>query len=205
MRLAILGAGTIARLVLLHVRRGALPGVRVCGLLCRPGSSRGLAAAAEFALPLSDKRESLLASKPDFVLEAASHEAVREHLVPILQAGRGVIVLSAGALADDALRRQAESAAEKSGATLYVPSGGIGGLDALKAACAAGVDEVSIQVAKPPAAWKGIAYVEERRFWLDGFGRALLLFLRPARGGGAHFPPKVKKPAVLSPSGGGGG
>jgi aspartate dehydrogenase len=201
MRLALLGAGTIARLVLLHVRRGALPGVEICGLLCHAGSARGLAAAAEFALPLSDNRESLLAGKPDFVLEAASHEAVREHLVPILHAGTGVIVLSAGALADDALRRQAEIAAEKSGATLYVPSGGIGGLDALKAACAAGVDEVSIQVAKPPAAWKNISYVESLGVDLDRLEGPRVLFEGPARAGVPHFPQNVNIAAVLAMAG----
>src|ERR1700675_1232112 len=101
MRVALLGAGTIARLVLDHLRRGELPGMEITAV-----------------------------------------------------AGRG-------------LRPAAGGAAARSAARLYVPSGGIGGLDALKAACAAGVDEVSIQVAKPPAAWKGIAYVEARRIDLD--------------------------------------
>ena len=48
-----------------------------------------------------------------------------------------------------------------------MPSGGIGGLDALKAACVAGVDEVEIAVTKPPAAWKGIPYVERLGVDLD--------------------------------------
>jgi aspartate dehydrogenase len=61
-----------------------------------------------------------------------------------------VIVLSAGALSDDKLRVRLEAAALKTGALLYVPSGGIGGLDALKAACIAGVDSVEIIVSKPP-------------------------------------------------------
>src|ERR1700704_5140890 len=104
---------------------------------------------------------------PPAVVEAASHDAVREHLVALLEAGIHVVVLSVGALADDRLRHAAEDAARRSGALLYVPSGGIGGLDALKAACAAGVDEVSIEVAKPPLAWKGIAYVEAQGIDLD--------------------------------------
>ena len=60
------------------------------------------------------------------------------------------MLLSGGALADDKLRERLEHAARANRALLYVPSGGIGGLDALKAACAAGVDEVSIAVTKPP-------------------------------------------------------
>src|SRR5713226_5378651 len=130
-------------------------------------ASRGAALGREFNLPYVVGRTGLLEHRPDAILEAASHEAVREHLVPFLDAGVTVIVLSAGALVDDHLRRDAEEAAKRSGGLLYVPSGGIGGLDALKAACEAGVDQVSIAVTKPPAAWKGIAYVEKLKIDLD--------------------------------------
>src|SRR5581483_4923826 len=151
--------------------------------------------------PYVTGRDGLLAARPDTVLEAASHEAVREHLVALLGAGVSVIVLSAGALADDALRIAAEEAGARSGALLYVPSGGIGGLDALKTACLGGVDEVSIQVAKPPAAWKGIPYVEARGFRLDGLPGPLTLFEGPAREGVPHFPQNVNIAAVLSLAG----
>jgi len=109
--------------------------------------------------------------------------------------------LSAGALADDGLREGAERAALHSGALLYVPSGGIGGLDALKGACEAGVDSVTIQVAKPPAAWKGIAYVEACKVNLDALREALTLFEGPAREGVPHFPQNVNIAAVLSLAG----
>ena len=164
MRVVLLGGGTIARLVLEHVRREGIPGVEIAAIAGRPGSARAASLAREFGVPhVTGRREAPLALRPQAVVEAASHDAVREHLVPLLEAGVSVVVLSAGALADDALRRSAEQAAGRSGALLYVPSGGIGGLDALKTACLGGVDEASIQVAKPPAAWKGIAYVESPR------------------------------------------
>jgi aspartate dehydrogenase len=145
-----------------------------------------------------ESREALVAAGPQAVIEAASHQAVREHLVPLLEAGVGVVVLSAGALIDDALRASAERAAVRTGALLFVPSGGIGGLDALKTACLAGVDEASIQVAKPPAAWKGIPYVEEKGFRLDGLAEPLMLFEGPAREGVPHFPQNVNIAAILS-------
>jgi aspartate dehydrogenase len=158
---------------------------------------------SEFGLPSFDSRQALLAARPATLLEAASHDAVREHLVPALQAGVNVIVLSAGALADDVLREAAERAAQASGALLYVPSGGIGGLDALKAACAAGVDEVSIEVAKPPAAWKNIPYVEGLGLDLDHLGGVRVLFEGPARAGAPHFPQNVNIAAVLAMAGSG--
>jgi len=197
MRVALLGGGTIARLVLEH--RPA--GIEISALVGRGPASRGVALAREFGIPYITGREALLATRPQAVLEAASHEAVRENLIPLLEAGVSVVVLSAGALADDALRRAAEAAAARSGALFYVPSGGIGGLDALKTACLAGVDEVSIQVAKPPAAWKGITFVEKSGVDLSRLSAPHVLFEGPAREGVPHFPQNVNIAAVLALAG----
>lgn len=201
MNLVLLGGGTIARLVLEHLKGGALPGVEVSAVVGRSDSSRGARLAREFDVPFVVGLEAALEKKADVVLEAASHDAVRAHLVPMLERGLAVIVLSAGALCDDALRVRAESAAARGGGLLYVPSGGIGGLDALKGACAAGVESVSIRVAKPPAAWKGIAYVEGLKVDLDGLREPKLLFSGPAREGVPHFPQNVNIAAVLSLAG----
>lgn len=201
MRLAVLGGGTIARLVLEHQRCGRLPGIEVVALCGRNAMSGSASLAREYSIPHVFGGAALLQKKPDVVLEAASHDAVREQLVLLLDAGISVVVLSAGALADDALRARAERAAAGSGALLYVPSGGIGGLDALKAACAAGVDEVTIQVAKPPAAWKDIGYVEALGLDLDRLTAATTLFDGSAREGVPHFPQNVNIAAVLSLAG----
>ncbi|HET9734734.1 MAG TPA: aspartate dehydrogenase [Burkholderiales bacterium] len=201
MRIALLGGGTIARLILEHVKGGSLTGIEVVGLSGRAAGSRGEALARDHGVPFGVGREALLATRPQAVVEAASHDAVREHLVGLLEAGVGVVVLSAGALADDALRKAAEHAARRSGALLYVPSGGIGGLDALKAACVAGVDSVSIRVAKPPAAWKNIPYVDALRLDLDALRGARVLYEGTARQGVPHFPQNVNIAAVLSLAG----
>jgi aspartate dehydrogenase len=201
MRLALLGGGTIARLALENLRRGALPGVEVVALAGRAAASGAASLAREFGIDYVLGAQALCAANPDVILEAASHDAVRSYLVPALAAGASVIVLSAGALVDDALKAEAEAAARRSGALLYVPSGGIGGLDALKGACAAGAVEVSIQVAKPPAAWKKIAYVDSLRVDLDALQGATTLFDGPARAGVPHFPQNVNIAAVLSLAG----
>src|SRR5690348_14710745 len=181
LKTAVLGGGMIARLVLEQLKAGNLPRVEIVAIAGRREASRSATLAREYAVPYVVGREALLARRPQVVVEAASHEAVREHLVALLEAGISVIVLSAGALADDGLRRAAEAAAAASGARLLVPSGGIGGLDALNAACVAGVDEASIQVAKPPAAWKGIPFVEGLGIDLDRLESARVLFEGPAR------------------------
>ena len=201
MRVAILGGGTIGRIVLERLSAGEVPGTEIVAICGRSPQSRGAALAAQYSIPYVHTRDALLARKPDVVLESASHQAVHDHLVALLERRITVIVLSAGALADDRLRAAAEAAAARTGALLYVPSGGIGGLDALKAACAGGVDEVSIQVAKPPAAWKAIPYVESLRVDLDRLQESVTLYDGTAREGVPHFPQNVNIAAVLSLAG----
>src|SRR6185295_11871838 len=134
LRTALLGGGTIARLVLEQARGGTLPGIEIVALAGRSASSPAAALAREFGIA-------------------------------------------------------------------YLPSGGIGGLDALKTACLGGVDEASIQVAKPPAAWKGIPYVERSGVALDRMTSAVTLFEGPAREGVPHFPQNVNIAAVLALAG----
>ena len=201
MRIGLLGGGIIARLVLEEISAGRLPATTVVAVAGRSEGSRGRALAERFAVPFVVGVEALLAAKPDAVIEAASHDAVRESAERILSAGVSLIVLSGGALADDALRARLERAAAGNRALLYVPSGGIGGLDALKAVCAAGAHEVRISVTKPPAAWKGIPYVEKLGIDLDRLDRAVTLFEGTAREGVPHFPANVNIAAVLSLAG----
>ncbi|MDB5924789.1 MAG: putative L-aspartate dehydrogenase [Betaproteobacteria bacterium] len=202
MRVALLGAGTIARLFLDHIRRGDLgDDVEVVAIAGRSAASRGRVLARDYDVPFTVDIESLISQKPDVVVEAASHEAVREYCQPLLAKGIGVIVLSGGALCDDELRSSLEHAARQSGALFYVPSGGIAGLDALKAACVAGVDEVKITVMKPPAAWKNIQYVEQLAIDLDRLTEPHILYEGTARGGVPLFPANVNIAAVLSMAG----
>jgi aspartate dehydrogenase len=200
-RIGILGGGVIARLILEHLRRGELGEFAVCAIVGRSAASRGRALADEYGVPFVTGLEALLAERPDAVVEAASHEAVRQYAPALLEAGVSVIVLSGGALCDDALRERLETLAARGRAMLYVPSGGIGGLDALKAVCAAGADEVEIAVTKPPAAWKDIPYVERLGVDLDRLAGATTLFEGSAREGVPHFPANVNIAAVLSLAG----
>ncbi|MBM3359427.1 MAG: aspartate dehydrogenase [Betaproteobacteria bacterium] len=201
MRVGIIGGGTIARLFLEHIRRGDLGETKVVAIAGRSERSRGRPLAEEFGAAFVTGLEGLVGERPDVVVEAASHAAVREYVERLLDTGISVIVLSCGALSDDALRGKLERAAEGSGALLYVPSGGIGGLDALKAACIAGVEEVTIAVTKPPAAWKNIPYVGKVAVDLDKLAAPYTIFDGPAREGVPLFPANVNIAAVLSMAG----
>lgn len=201
MRVGIVGGGSIARLFLEKIEQGELGDARVIAILGREGSASCTALSQAYSVPFLVDVDALIAARPQVVVEAAAHAWVEQHAEQILAAGISLIVLSCGAMSDDALRGRMEAAARASGALLYVPSGGIGALDAIKAACVAGVDEVSIRIAKPPRAWKNIEYVEALGVDLDALTAPHVLYDGPARAGVKHFPQNVNIAAVLSMAG----
>jgi len=84
--------------------------------------------------------DEMLQLKPKVIVEAASQQAAREYVPRIIAEGINVIVMSTGALLGLNLQTS----------RVHVPSGAIGGLDALSAAGLAGVDEVVLTTRKNP-------------------------------------------------------
>jgi aspartate dehydrogenase len=201
MRVAIIGAGSIARIALEHTQRGTLGDCEVVALMGRSAQSKGRALAEANHCAFVTELDALLATDPDVVVEAAGHEAVHLYGEAVLARGLALIVLSCGALADDGLRARMETAARGADGLLYVPSGGICGLDALKTMTLAGVESASIAVTKPPIAWKGIAYVERLGIDLQAMREATVLYDGPVREGAGYFPANVNIAAGLALAG----
>jgi aspartate dehydrogenase len=151
MKVAIIGFGAIGRA--LAAGLGDTGGTLV-GVLEREET----AAAARERLPASvvvtSVLDELLALEPDLVVECAGHAALRACGAQVLRAGRDLIVASVGALASRELEAELRSAAE-TGGRIVIPSGALGGLDALGSASRAGLDAVQYVSRKAPAAWRG--------------------------------------------------
>ncbi|MEM2137748.1 MAG: aspartate dehydrogenase [Candidatus Anstonellaceae archaeon] len=84
----------------------------------------------------------------DLVVEAASQQAL-PLVLPCLE-HCDVMIMSVGALADGRVLLQLKAAAEKHGRKIYLPSGAIGGLDAISAV-AGSAKEVVLETTKSPA------------------------------------------------------
>jgi aspartate dehydrogenase len=150
---ALIGYGGIAQDTVAALR-AAGGGIKTIGALCRPGR----AAKARAALPGIDVVESLgelLARKPDIVAEVAGQQAVAEHGPEVLRRGFDLLVISIGALAEPALLHRLKEAAQEGNSRIVLPAGAIGGLDAIAAMRAGGLDTVRYRSRKPPAAWRG--------------------------------------------------
>ena len=83
-------------------------------------------------IPLYENFDALLAGDTDIVVEIAGVGAVKEYVVPLLDAGKDVVITSVGALADTALYDAIESAAKKVGRKVHITSGAIGGFDLMR-------------------------------------------------------------------------
>jgi len=200
MKLAIIGCGTIGSYILEQVAAKPEFGMKVMAVCGRSYASKGRELVERSSI-LWTTDVSTLFNKVDVVVEAASHEALATSGAMCLEHGISLIPVSVGALVDDALLTKLKNAAAKGGATLHVPSGGIGGMDALQAACIAGVDKVTITSRKMPLSWKGIPYVERMGIDLDVLKEPYLLYDGSARGCVKEFPQNINIAAVLSLAG----
>ncbi len=142
-----------------------------------------------------------LISMADIVVECASQAAVREFGLRVLEKGRHLMVLSAGALVDPLLRENLIDAAMAHNCRIYVPSGAIAGLDGLKSASIAPLHRVMLVTTKNPKGLQEAPYVIENNIQLDSFREKTLLFEGNAQEAVKAFPANVNVAASLSLAG----
>ena len=138
--------------------------------------------------PFFADMDALLASRPDYVLEFAGVEAVRQYGRQVLQSGCNLAILSIGALADDDLYAALRQDAQAHHCKLLLPSGGIGGYDVLRTLALWGTDEVIIRNFKAPRSLNGAPYLHGQDLPED---REVLVFRGTAREAIANFPKNV--------------
>ena len=90
----------------------------------------------------------------DLVVECAGQEAVKAHGGAILEAGKSLLVMSSGALLDPEVFDRMTAASASNDVDLIVPSGAVGGIDALRA-CRRLLDSVTIVSTKKPESLEG--------------------------------------------------
>jgi aspartate dehydrogenase len=140
-------------------------------------------------------------NQSDFIIEAASQEAVFLFAQTILEAGKDLLIMSVGALVDHDFRSNLERIARKNGVKIFLPTGAICAIDGLSSAAVSGIDEVSLISTKPPEAFKGVPYVEKLNIDLDELKESTILFEGTAAEAVKLFPKNVNVAATVSLAG----
>jgi aspartate dehydrogenase len=109
--------------------------------------------------------EEMIRLKPHVIVEAASQQAAKEYANRISAEKIDLIVMSVGALLDQNVRD----------ARIHVPSGAIGGLDAIGSAALAGIDEIVLISRKNPKAL-GVDGTHEKLVYEGNAQEAVRLF-----------------------------
>ena len=161
--------------------------------------TEGLAAAIHKAKSTS-KIEDLI-SNVELVIEAASQGAVREFAQKILEHGKDLMIMSIGALADDELWNSLQNTAKNNNCRIYLPSGAICGIDGLKSASMAGIDEMTIETTKPPKGLEKVRYITKQGIDLNKLKEPLTIFDGSAREAVVHFPRNINIAACVSLAG----
>lgn len=196
LRVAIGGLGTIGLAIARALDQG-IPGLELRAIAARD-IAKAQERLADFAsmpriVPLSQ-----LSTLADVVVECAPASVYDEVARPTVEAGRTLVTMSSGALLsrNDLIKR-----AKQTGARIIVPSGGILGLDALKAAAESEIFSVMLITRKPPQSLAGAPYLVERSISVHDLQRATRIFHGNAREAALAFPANANVAATLSLAG----
>jgi aspartate dehydrogenase len=141
-KVGIIGCGAIGTIVSGAVEKGLVK----CGELilydCNIERAEKLRSSLHVPVTVVKSLDEMIRLKPAVIVEAASQQAVRDYTDRILAENIELIVMSVGALLDLNIKSN----------KIHVPSGAIGGVDAISSAVLAGIGEVILTTRKNPRA-----------------------------------------------------
>lgn len=160
-KIAIIGSGSLASIIGKAVSENLSERYEVLGVL-----SGRIENARKLADVIGGKAfgsiEEVIADKPDYIVEAATLEVVKEVGVKVLENGISLIPLSVGALAEKEFYKKVEKAALENNCRVHVPSGAVGGFDVLRASMLMEEVAVSITTEKSPRSLNGAPFLKGR-------------------------------------------
>lgn len=196
-RVGIIGCGTIGSQLALAVDSGQVKNATLVSLFdVVKDSAQGLSSKLKSAPSAYDDFGKFMFQECDVVVEAASQEAAKRFARPVLDAGRDLLVMSVGALVD----RELLAGLQSSKGRVYIPTGAIAGIDAIRAVKHL-LDSVTLTTTKAPKALAGAPFFETSSIKLDAVKEKTVIYEGPAADAVKKFPANVNVAAVLSLAG----
>jgi aspartate dehydrogenase len=136
----------------------------------------------------------------DIVVEAASQNALTSYLNSIISLKKDALVMSVGAFANPEFFSQIIKNVEKNDINLYLPSGAIAGIDAIKSVRSS-ISYVTLTTTKNPNSLKDSPFFKKTNLSLDSLKKRTLIFEGSAIEAVQNFPANVNVAALLGLAG----
>lgn len=198
MNIGLIGFGTIGRAVARAVHDGRAGNAELVALLVRDLTRVRADGLLGPACRVTANANEFFTTDMEVVVEAAGHAALKQFAERTLHSGRDLLAVSVGAFCDEEVLASVRRAAEESGRKLLIPSGALGALDAISSSAVGTLDDVTLTVRKPPAAWKGTPAEQIASSAQD---KAVCIYEGRARDAARAFPQNVNVAAALSLAG----
>ncbi len=177
-RVAVAGLGAIGRVLARKLSAG-MPGLTLaCAAARDHAKARAWLDAERIACPLVEPEA--FPALADLAVECAPASVLERICRPMLEAGKQVMVLSAGALLP---RPELIELAKARGGQIIVPTGALLGLDAVTAAAEGRIHSVRMITRKPPRGLLGAPYLDANGISLEGLNGPKLSRQCQRRGG----------------------
>jgi aspartate dehydrogenase len=139
-------------------------------------------------------------SEIDLVIEAASQDAVRNYGRDILEAGKDLMAMSAGALAEETFLSGLLDLASKKRCRIYIPTGAIAGIDAIRSVRHL-IESVTLTTTKNPKALAGAPFFNTSDIKCESIASRMVIYEGSAAEAVRAFPANVNVAATLSLAG----
>lgn len=194
MKVGIAGTGAVGLTVAASLDQGHLKGFDLGGF-CARTKARGAEFVSTLTTPAPQYDMSEIADHCDIVIECLPPQLFNEIALPVIRAGKTLVVLSASQLLgrDDLI-----DLAKETGARIIIPSGAMLGLDALKAAAVGEIKSVTIKTSKPVAGLQNAPFIKKKGIDLSQISEPYCLMSGSVTQIAKEFPANVNVAAALS-------
>jgi aspartate dehydrogenase len=141
-RIGIIGCGAIGTLVAQAVENGTISCDRLILHDCDSKRAEQLKKSLHVPTTIARSVNEMIEAGPSVIVEAASQQAARDNVPKALSKNIDIVVMSVGALIDMNIESD----------RIHIPSGAIGGLDAISSASLAGIEKIVLTTRKSPRA-----------------------------------------------------
>lgn len=199
-KIGLLGCGAIGTQIALAIDSGKIP-AELTHIYDFDGAKAEALLAKLAKKPTLVANPHLLSSNNvDIVVEAASQEAVKNHALSILQNKKDLMIMSVGALLDESVFDILFDACVEFKKKIYLPSGAIAGLDALKSVKNE-LESVTLTTTKNPKSLTGAKFFSVRNVDVNSIVQKTVIFEGAAKEAVTLFPANINVAALLSLAG----